>query len=259
VSVDNSPVHVAAWTVALFTLAVAAAAPPSSTDVAIARVDELWQRRDEPAILAQTKQLLDQALAVAPADYGLLWRAARWYFWKSDDPALSNEEKSKLGKEGWALAERAVAINPGHVAGHYWAAVTMGNYALGLGILRAMSQGIEGKFRHHLGEAERLDARYEHGGVTASWGGLYAKLPWPKHDEKKAIAYFRKTLEQNPDHLRVRVLWAELHLEEDRPAEAKRLLEEVLAAPGGKYDGPEEKRAKVLAEYALRKVAAATK
>jgi tetratricopeptide (TPR) repeat protein len=201
--------------------------------------------------------VLDEALAHAPSDYELLWRAARWRVWKGDEPGLAGEERSRLGKEGWTLAERAVAANPNHAAGHYWAALGMGNYARGIGVLRALSEGIEGKFRHHLTEADRLDPKYEHGGVQAAWGGLYAKLPWPKHDEKKAIAYFHKALEINPNNLRVRVLWAELHVDEDRPAEAERLLREVMAAPVGKYDVPAEKRAKLLAGDLLRKLEAA--
>jgi hypothetical protein len=50
------------------------------------------------------------------------------------------------------------------------------------------------------------------------------------------------------------VFLAELLLEEDEPQEARRLLDEVLRAPVGKYDVPEEKRSKVLAARALRKL-----
>jgi hypothetical protein len=135
----------------------------------------------------------------------------------------------------------------------------MGNYSLGLGIVRAIAQGIEGKFRSHIGEAERLDPRYGLGGVQNAWGGYYLTLPWPKRDVKKAAAYFRRALEINPHNLRTRVFLAQLELREDRPAEAKRLLDEVLRATPGKYDAPEEKRAQVLAAQTMRKVVDAMK
>jgi hypothetical protein len=48
-------------------------------------------------------------------------------------------------------------------------------------------------------------------------------------------------------------------LREDRPAEARRLLEEVLQAAPGRYDAPEEKRAQQLAGEALRAIVAAAK
>jgi hypothetical protein len=78
-------------------------------------------------------------------------------------------------------------------------------------------------------------------------------MPWPKYDEKKARASYAKAMQINPYNLRARVFLAELMLEEDQPAEARRLLEEVINAPLGKYDAPEEKRCKILAARALRK------
>jgi len=161
---------------------VRADGPPSPTDAA-ARADELWKRRDDLTALAQQKAVLEQAAATAPADYGLLWRMARWYAWRADDPRLPKDERAQLGKAGWDLAEKAVAINPNHVAAQYWAMAGMGTYALGLGIVRAITQGIEGKFKERLGRAERLDGRYAHGAIAVAWGGYWAKLPWPKYDE----------------------------------------------------------------------------
>jgi len=240
-------------------LLIAAAPAPLTPPEASRKVEELWKRRDDPAVMVEAKQILDDALLRNPDDYGLLWRAAAWHFWKSDEPGAPKEEKAHHGKLGWDLAEKAVARNPNDAAGHFWAAVTMGNYSLGLGIVRAISQGIEGKFRHHIGEAERLDPRYGKGAIQNAWGGYYLTLPWPKRDVKKAAEYLGKALVINPYNLRTRVFMAQLNLREDRPAEAKRLLDEVLGATPGKYDPPEEKRAKILAGETMRKVVDAMK
>ena len=77
-------------------------------------------------------------------------------------------------------------------------------------------------------------------------------MPWPKYDEDKALAAFRKALAINPHNLRARVYWAELLIREDEPEPARRLLQEVLAATPGKYDAPEERRCQVLAAAVLR-------
>ncbi len=228
-------------------------APPTPAEAA-ARADDLNKRRDDPGALAQQKAVLEQALAAAPGDYGLLWRLARWYAWRGDDPRLPKDERANLGKTGWDLAERAVAINPGQAPAYYWAMAGMGTYALGLGIVRALTQGIEGKFRDRLGRAERLDSGYAHGAIPVAWGGYYAKLPWPKYDEKKATESFRKALTMNPNNLRARLYWAELHLREDRKDEARRLLEEVVKATPDKYDPPEERRVQGLARAALERL-----
>jgi tetratricopeptide (TPR) repeat protein len=237
--------------------AAAPATPAQPTLAAVAaRIDELHQHRDDHAAWAEEQRLVQTALARAPQDYGLLWRGARLYFWASDDPGLSSELRSKSGKEGWDLAERAIAVNHNDVAGFYFAAVCMGNYALGLGIVTALSKGLEGKFRDRLGTAEKLNLRFERGAIDTAWGRFYEKLPWPKRDRPKAEEHLRRALQVGPNNLRARVYLAETFLEEDRPQEAKRLLDEVTAAPVGRDDPPEDRRAKALATGLLPQVAA---
>jgi hypothetical protein len=223
---------------------------------AVARLDDLHRRRDDKAAWNEEQRLVQALLARAPADYDVLWRAARFYFWASDDPGLPREQRSRWGKDGWDLAEKAIAANPNDVAGYYWSAVCMGNYALGLGVVKALSQGMEGKFRDRLGHAAALNVGYEAGAVETAWGRFYDKLPWPKRDRKKAEEHLRRAIEINPSALRARVYMASCLLDADRPAEAKRLLDEVTAAPVGRYDAPEERRAKALATGLLPNLAA---
>ena len=224
-----------------------AAGPVSPTLAAqLALIDELHRRRDEHGPWSEEQQLVQATLARAPADYGALWRAARLFFWLSDDPNGTADQRSSWGQQGWDLAERAVVANPNDVAGHYWAAVCMGNYALGLGVMKALAKGMEGKFRERLKRAGELGPQYEHGSIDVAWGRFYDKLPWPKRDRKKAQEHLRAVLQAHPDNLRARVFLAASLMEDDQPAEGKRLLDEVAAAQPGKYDAPEERRAKLL-------------
>ena len=124
----------------------APAGPPPLSQV-LARIDQLHVRRDDRTALAEQQTLVQGALARAPQDYGVLWRGARYYFWLADDPGQSVEQRSRVGKDGWDLAERAIVVNPNRVEGHYFAALCMGNYALGLGVVKALAKGMEGKFR----------------------------------------------------------------------------------------------------------------
>ena len=197
---------------------------------------------------AQFRQLIDATLAKSPREYGLLWRGARINVWMADDPSLPIEQRSRYGKTAWDLAERAIAVNPNDVAGHYWTAIGMGAYALGIGVVKAISMGIEGKFKEQLTRAGQLAPGHERGGIDQAWGRFYEKLPWPKRDRKKAAEHLRKVLSTwNPASLRARVFLADTLAHDDNAAEAKRLLEEVAAAKPGKYDAPEERRAKALA------------
>jgi hypothetical protein len=233
--------------------AALAALPPPAL---FARLDALYEQRDDRRILTEQRQFLDERARQAPSDFEIQWRAARLYFWMGDDPSLSPEERSKLGKTGWDFAERAVTLAPQRVEGHYWAAVDIGTYALGLGVVRALSAGLEGKFRDHLGRAEQIAPGYNHGGVGVAWGRFYEKLPWPKRDRGKAEAYLRKVLGKlNPNNLRARVFLADTLAQEGKPQEAKQLLDQVAAAPIGRYDAPEERRAKALGKALMPSIA----
>jgi tetratricopeptide (TPR) repeat protein len=217
------------------------ASPADAKDL-LARVDAAWMQRDEPGQLDAIRADLDAAERAAPDDYGVLWRRSRLDFWLSDDPAIPDDEKSRLGKMGWEAGDRASSVNPKGVEGWFFAAGGMGNYSLGIGVLNALAQGIEGKFKERLSKAESIDPGFNAGGIANAWGRFYFKLPWPKYDARKSESFLRKAIKVNPDNVRARVYLAELYLKESHPKEARKLLEEAIAHEPGRYDGPEERR-----------------
>jgi len=221
----------------------ASAAEPTVPEL-LARLDALHARRDDPAALAEARRLAGAALAQAPNDYGALWRAARVTFTASDVLGLSTDERSRLGKEAYDYAQRAIAANPNDVAGHYWAALGIGSYAEGMGVIHALASGIEGKFKRPLERATALDASYDHGNIPAVWAAYYLELPWPKRDRDKAAEQIKRALAINPANLRARLYQARIYKDTDHPAEAKALLAQIAAAPVGRYDAPEERRVK---------------
>jgi len=210
----------------------------------LARLDALHARRDEPAARAEARHLTDAALAQAPADYGALWRAARELFDESEATNLSDDERSRLGREGYDLAERAIAANPNDAAAQYWAALCIGRYAEKMGVLRALANGIEGKFKRPLERATALDVSYDHGNVPVVWADYHLELPWPKRDRDKAREELRRALAINPANLRARLYQARIAADEDHPADARALLATIAAAPVGRYDAPEERAVK---------------
>ena len=204
--------------------------------------DAAYARRDAPGALDELKAKLEEAERLAPADYDVLWRQARLLFWESDDPAIRNDAKSKIGKRGWEYGERALRADPGRVEGWHYAAAGMGNYSLGIGILRALGEGIEGKFKDRLSHAEKIDAAFEHGAIQTAWGRFWFKLPWPKYDAGKSERALLAALKQNPDNVRARVYLADLYRKEGHKREARAQLERAAAEEPGRYDAPEERR-----------------
>jgi tetratricopeptide (TPR) repeat protein len=218
----------------------AAATPEGS----LARLDRLHERRDQPAALEEARALCDAEVAAAPNDAERLWRAARVIFTQSEEPARAPAERSQLGKVAWDLAERALAIDPHSAAAHYWAALAIGSYAEGIGILKALASGIEGKFTRHLQRASELDPGYDHGNIPVVWAAYHLEVPWPKRDRKRAEAELAQALRMNPDSLRARLYLARVLFDTGRPAEARTRLGEIASAPVGRYDPPEERRVK---------------
>jgi cytochrome c-type biogenesis protein CcmH/NrfG len=245
----------ASWVVVMVGLAAAPPAPSPAPDLraTLAQLDALHARRADPAARQELARVVDRAVAASPRDPGVLWRAARQAFWEGDDPSLPNDVRSRWGKRGMELGARAVEANPTDAAGYYWSAVNVGNYAVGLGVVRALTEGLEGKFRDLLGRAEQLDPRFQHGNVYSAWGRFYAMLPWPKRDARKAEVAYRRALELDPANVRAKEWLAELLAREDRPDEARRLLTDVLASASAS-DPAELPRAKLRASWALQKL-----
>lgn len=237
-----------AWLSLVLTLSVAADLRASSPEPALpellARLDALHARRDDPAARVEAQRLAATALAQAPNDYGVLWRAARVTFTASDVHGLPTDERSRLGQQAYDYAQRAIAANPNDVAGHYWAALGIGSYAEGMGVLRALANGIEGKFRRPLERATALDEGYDHGSIPVVWAAYYLELPWPKRDRDKAAQEIKRALAINPANLRARLYQARIYKDTDHPAEARAQLAQIAAAPVGRYDAPEERHVK---------------
>ncbi|HET7826355.1 MAG TPA: tetratricopeptide repeat protein [Anaeromyxobacter sp.] len=208
----------------------------------LAQVDVEWPRRDQPGVIDDMRAKLTAAEKAAPGDYEVLWRQARHYFWLADDPNLEKSEKSRLGKIAWDYGDRATQANPNRVEGWNYAAAGMGNYALGIGILTALRQGIEGKFKERLSRAEQIDAKFENGAIQTAWGRFWYELPWPKYSARRSREALERAIQQNPDNVRAHVYLADLWLKEDEPAKARAELDKAVANAPGRYDPPEERR-----------------
>lgn len=227
---------------------------PADVAALLARFDEEWPRRDSPQALAAARAALDQAEKLAPEEFEVLWREARYLAWVSDDTTLDTKERSRLGKRGWEVAERALKLEPDRVEGHFYAAVNMGNYALGIGVLKALTQGIEGKFKERLSRAEQIDPSFDHGTIYNAWGRFWYELPWPKYSARRSEEALRKALRVNPASARARVYLAELFVKEDKREQARNVLNDVIASENEAYDPPEVRRMKARARAILEKL-----
>jgi hypothetical protein len=230
--------------VAILVLSVCAASAAVAQETSSARRwDELWAKRETADAQNALARMAKAELAKDPASFEGNWRRASLLVWQADGAADGSELKAQLGKLAWEAGDKAIAAKPNDVRGHYFAGTGLGLYSEGVGILQALSQGLEGKFRERIQTALKLDKDFLDGGPQVVWGRYFFKLPWPKRDVRESIRVLSAAVEQHPDNLRAKLYLADSLAEDGKGAEAKKLAQQILDAPL-KGDPPEEKRIK---------------
>lgn len=177
----------------------------------------------------------------------LIYRLARATLWVGDGED-NNDRKQKLGREVWELGDRMVKARPGWVGGHYYAAAGIGIYSQAVGILRALGEGLEGKFNERLDRAIELDQRFQHEMPLLAKGRYYFELPWPKRNLGKSATWFRKALALAPDNLRAMAWLAETLWRDGDVAGARAQLTRVQESRLPE-DPAEEARVKSIARH----------
>jgi hypothetical protein len=162
---------------------------------------------------------VEQALKLAPGCFEAAWRLARAYSWIAELEQDKGGNPS-AGKKGHEAALRALALGPRRVEGHYWAALCVGEHGHGLGVLRAIRQGIHGKFKRHLQDAQQLGPAYDDGGVDRVLAIYYRTVPWPLRSKKKSYDHFERSLRHSPRHPRTLLHLADALAADGRRAEA---------------------------------------
>ena len=191
----------------------------------------------------------EAALADGADEFDVQWRIARAYFWWSDWQG-DNATKKRLGKKGMTAGAKAIELKPDRVEGHYFYALCVGEYSLGISIIKAITQGMEKKFKKSAEKAASIELDFDGGGPLNALGRFYYELPWPKRNLKKSRDLLTKNLKSVPDSARTRVYLAETLIALKDKKGAKEQLDYVLAnepqainkADGNRY----KKRAEAL-------------
>jgi hypothetical protein len=206
------------------------------------RFDRLWHQREDPKVMQEILALAKEQQSKQPKDYDANWRLASVLVWEADG-LPDGDQKASVAKQAWEIAEKAVEARPKEVEGQYYAGTGLGLYSEGVGILTALRQGLEGKFRSYSLAALRINRDFIDGGPLVLWGRYFFKLPWPKRDVGQSIKVLTNTLVKHPTNLRAKLYLADALLSDGKKAEARKQIDEITAAPVG-IDPPEDHRMK---------------
>lgn len=113
-----------------------------------------------------------------------------------------------------------------------WNGIVLSSYAGEVSAMSAMRYAKAA--REALHKAESMAPEALHGGVYASLGALYSKVPGGLMgfgDDERAAEYFVKALAVDPDNIDTNYFYGEFLLEQEDYASAVRVLRRALAAP----------------------------
>jgi hypothetical protein len=208
----------------------------------VSTLEACWKTRDDEASIKRCNDAIREGAKAFPTNYEILWRAARFRWWTADG---STDEKLKrtIAKEGWNYASRAATANPGGPEAKYYVACNIGAYSQAVGILKALSEGLEGQFVENLDFAIKNNEAFDRAGGRTAKGRYYWELPWPKRNLKKSKEELQKGIDQHPEHLRNYLFLAETLLKDGDAKGAKVQVDKVLAGDET-YDPPEARRIK---------------
>ncbi len=193
--------------------------------------DLLWQSRAEEGKALAAMAAYKRVLEIDKDNYEACWKIARSYFFLGDGLPETDEMKDRhreMGEQGMPYGKKALALNPGGIEGHYYYALCIAEYSIGISIVKALAKGLGPEYEKHVGKALELDRQYDSAGPLRAMGRYWYKLPWPKRDIKKSVHYLKEAAEAAPFSIRGRVYLAESYLKggDKEPAQAE--LREAL-------------------------------
>jgi tetratricopeptide (TPR) repeat protein len=203
----------------------------AKADDPVAQMDALYaQRGGTDAIPKQILELAEKAFAATPK-YDIAWRAARAAFWICDRTE-SKEVKKMYGKQAWDWGQKAIELNPNGVEGHFFACCGVGEYSKGVGIGKAVKDGLAKKFETYGNRAIALNPAYDDAGPLRAMGLYYQKLPFFLRNADKAEDYFRRAIAAAPCMIRTYYYLADLYREDKKWDKARAAADAGLAQSG---------------------------
>ncbi len=200
----------------------------------MAQADALYDQGGLDNLL-KSAELYAQASEADPASYDAAWKASRSYREYCNQAKESNAEGwegicKQYGKMGMMYGEKAVALNPDRVEGHFWYGCSVGNYSDGVSVLTALREGLKDKTQMSFEKSYEIDKSYTTGGPIKALGRFWYVLPWPLSDKEKAISYLKEYNQAYPDDAEGQVFLAEALIDaggDENMTQAKALLDQA--------------------------------
>lgn len=225
-------VYLSALRVVVITVLIHSSPVHSQTPAGLMdEADSLWTQRKEAAKVEAAIALYKKVLELDAGNYDACWKIARGYFSLGNRLPGSDEMREyreKVGEQGMHYAKRALEIEPQGLEGHYYYALSLSQYSIGIGSFMTLAKGLGGEFETHMRKVLALSKYYDHAGPLRAMGRYFYYLPWPKRDLELSIQYLREAAVHAPHNIRGQVYLAESYLKKGKRELAKVHLENAV-------------------------------
>jgi tetratricopeptide (TPR) repeat protein len=191
----------------------------------LAEGDSLYDAREDMAKARVAVATYRQAVTADYGNYDAAWKLARATFYVGDN-TNNDDEAEDMFRAGIASAKAAVKLQGGRPEGHFWLGANYGGDAE-----RSTLAGLAAvqDIRNEMETVIKLDDKFQGGSAYLGLGRLYLKAPKVLGgDTSKAVDYLKKGLAITPNNSLMKYYLAEAYESENRDAEAKKLIEEIL-------------------------------
>ena len=203
--------------------------------------DALYAKRDDLASARQAAAIWRERLQKDPRDFDAAWKLARAYYWLGRH--APQEERRALLEAGIQAGRTAAAMHPERPEGHFWLAANMGGLAESFGLRQGLKY--RGEIKDNLLRVLKIDPGFQQGSADRALGRWYYKVPGLfGGSKKKSEEHLRRSLTYDPNSAASLFFLAETLLAEDRDADARALLEQLLASPVNPDWVPEDREYK---------------
>lgn len=200
--------------------------------------DLLYRQRENIASAQQAEGLWGERLEKNPKDVESAWKLARARYWLGGHAP----EKSRQAylESGITAGRAAISLAPNEPEGHFWVAANMGALAESFGLRQGLKY--RGRIKEELEAVLRLDAAYQQGSADRALGRWYYKVPGLfGGSNRKSEAHLRQSLTYNPHSAPSLYFLAETLIDSGKKADARAVLEQLLAAPVDPDWAPEDR------------------
>jgi tetratricopeptide (TPR) repeat protein len=214
--------------------------------------DALYKQRENIASAQRAEQIWAERLAKDPKDVEAAWKLARARYWLGTH-APQPSRKAYL-EAGIAAARAAIAAAANKPEGHFWLAANMGALAESFGLRQGLKY--RGEIKDELETVLRLDPAFLQGSADRALGRWYNMVPGLfGGSNKKSEEHLRKSLTYDPNSGASLYFLAETLVDEGKKDEARKVLEQLLAAPVDPDWAPEDREFKAKGAALACKVA----